>query len=71
MKRYGDNLPVSNISEDEVSGQHGRHVAVMYGGCGVSFGSFPKPIEYPKKRKSFHLFSLLGFRRNKDKNENK
>ena len=67
MKRYGDNLPSFGISEEEVEIQHGRNVTVMYGGCGVRFGTFSKPIEYPKKRKSLDVFALFGFRRNKPK----
>ncbi len=71
MKRYGDNLPFSGVCEDELSYQHGRNVSVMYGGCGVSFGSFPRPVEDPKKRKTIRVLSLLGFKRNKTDNENK
>jgi hypothetical protein len=65
MKRYGDNLPSSDISEEEVELQHGRHVMAMYGGCGVMFGTFSKPIEYPKKHKTLDFLSLLRFKRNK------
>ena len=52
MKRYGDNLLSSSISEAETSSEHGRNAVVMYGGCGVSFGAFPKPVEYSPKRKT-------------------
>ncbi len=67
MKRYGDNLPSSNNSEDELENQYGRNITVMYGGCGVRFGTFSKPVEYPKKRKTLDILSLLGFRQNKIK----
>lgn len=69
MKRYGDHLPFPGVCEDELSYQHGRNVSVMYGSCGVSFGSFPKPIGYPKKRKTFTILSLLRFKRNKNENK--
>ena len=65
MKRYGDNLPCSSISEDELYSTHGRNVMVMYGGCGVRFGTFTKPVEHPRKRKTFDLLSLLGLKQNK------
>ncbi len=71
MKRYGDNLPFSGICEDELSYQHGRNVSVMYGGCGVNYGSFSKPMEYSRKRKSFSILSLFRSKRNKAQNENK
>ena len=67
MKRYGDNVPSTGISEEEVEYQHGRNVAVMYGGCGASFGTFSKPIEYPKKRKTLDILSFLRFKHNKIK----
>ncbi|HLO13952.1 MAG TPA: hypothetical protein VK206_03920 [Anaerolineales bacterium] len=63
MKRYGDNLPTSCLTEAELNTGHGRNVTVMYGGCGVRFGTFSKPVEYPKRRKTFDLLSLLGLRR--------
>ena len=34
MKRYGDNLLSSSISEAETSSEHGRNAMVMYGGVG-------------------------------------
>lgn len=64
MKRYGDNLPASSISETEIAHEHGRNVRVMYGGCGVRFGTFSKPVEYAPKRKRLDLLSLLGLKRN-------
>jgi hypothetical protein len=65
MKRYGDNLRSSNISEDALSYEHGRNVRVLYGGCGVRFGTFPQPVELPQKHKSLDILSLLGLKRNK------
>lgn len=70
MKRYGDNLPSSNNLEDELEDQSGRNVQVMYGGCGVRFGTFSKPVDHTPKRKKPSLLSLLGFKRNKMKKEN-
>lgn len=66
MKRYGDNLP-SNSSTDEPENGRDKNVTVMYGGCGVRFGTFSKPVEYPKKRKAFDILSVLGFKRDKAK----
>jgi len=67
MKRYGDNLPSSNISEDALSSEHGRNVRVIYGGCGVRFGTLPQRVELPQKNKSLDILSLLGLRRQKSK----
>jgi hypothetical protein len=65
MRRYGDNLLCCGISEYELSSEHGRNVMVMYGGCGVQFGAFSKPVEYPKKQKTFDILSFLGLRKDK------
>jgi hypothetical protein len=66
MKRYGDNLSSSSVSEDALSQEHGRNVRVMYGGCGVRFGTFPQRVE-PQKHKNFDILSLLGLKQNKIK----
>lgn len=63
MKRYGDNLPSSEKIEELDEPQS---VQVMYGGCGVRFGTFTqKPIP-SKKRKTLAILALLGFRRRKN-----
>ena len=67
MKRYGDNLPPCSISEDALCHEHGRNTLVMYGGCGVRFGTFSRPVEYPEKRKRLSLLSLFGLRKDKKK----
>lgn len=65
MKRYGDNLPPSNKPEDELENQPDRNAQVMYGGCGVRFGTFSKPVEHAPKRKTLDLLSLFGLKRKK------
>ena len=65
MKRYGDNLP-SNCQGELVNG-HDKMVQVIYGGCGVRYGTFTRPAEIPKKRKTLNLFSLFKFERDKNK----
>jgi hypothetical protein len=67
MKRYGDNLPSSNTSEDTLYHDHGRNVRVIYGGCGVRFGTFPQRVELPERRPGLDILSLLGFKQNKYK----
>jgi hypothetical protein len=42
----------------------------MYGGCGVRFGTFSKPVEYAQKTKPLDLLSLFGLKRNKAKKKN-
>lgn len=64
MKRYGNNLPASIHIEDEVDTP--QSVQVMYGGCGVRFGTFTKTLTPPKKRKTFDLLALLGFKHRKN-----
>ncbi len=68
MKRYGDNLPSSSTSEAESNNEQNVESMVMYGGCGVSFGTFTRPAEHlHKERKLSSLLALLGFKRNKTK----
>jgi hypothetical protein len=63
MKRYGDNLPSPNIFEEELNNERGRSALVMYGGCGVRFGTFSKPTEHPQKHKPFDLLLFLGLKK--------
>ena len=69
MKRYGDNLPSSKIFDDELNHEHGRDVRVIFGGCGVRFSTFSQPPRFAPKRKKFDLWSVLGFRKEKSKEE--
>lgn len=62
MKRYGDNLPSSEKPEELDAPQS---IQVLYGGCGIRFGTFTqKPIP-SKKRKTLNILTLLGFKRSK------
>ena len=64
MKRYGDNLPSSEKFEEELDAP--QSVQVMYGGCGVRFGTFTqKPIP-SKKRRALDILALLRFKRRKN-----
>jgi hypothetical protein len=65
MKRYGDNLPASSHAEQEF--QYGGPERVMYGGCGIRFGTFVRYIPPPKRKKAFDFFSLLRWGRTKVK----
>jgi hypothetical protein len=65
MKRYGDNLPASSLAEEEF--RYRGSERVMYGGCGVRFGTFVRQIPPPKKKKAFDFLSLLGWGRRKVK----
>ncbi len=68
MKRYGDNLSSSSTSEAESNHEQSVETMVMYGGCGVNFGTFARPAERSNKaRKLPSLFALLGFKRTKTK----
>lgn len=68
MKRYGDNLPSPSTSEAETNDEQSMGTMVMYGGCGVNFGTFARPAERSnKERKLSSLLALLGFKRNKTK----
>jgi hypothetical protein len=62
MKRYGDNLPSSEKIEELDTPQS---VQVMYGGCGVRFGTFTQKAIPSKKHKTFDILALLGFKRRK------
>jgi hypothetical protein len=65
MKRYGDSL--SSNCQGELVNEHDKMVQVIYGGCGVRYGTFTRPAEIPKKRKTVNIFSLLKFGRKKPK----
>lgn len=60
MRRYGDNVSAEEASDESEKNQENR---VMYGGCGVSYGSFPQRVNHPKKRFSLDLLSLFWFKR--------
>ncbi len=63
MKRYGDNLPSSEKTEEELD--EPQSVQVLYGGCGVRFGTFTQKPITSKKRKTLDILALLGLKRTK------
>ena len=63
MKRYGDNLP-SSEKPDELD--EPQSVQVMYGGCGVRFGTFTQKTIPSQKRKTLDILALLGLKRRKN-----
>jgi hypothetical protein len=69
MNRYGERLSPVDTSDPEAGNEHDRYERVMYGGCGVRFGSFQRRAEIQKSRPSFDLFSFLGLRRKHPKEE--
>jgi hypothetical protein len=69
MNRYGGRLSSIETSDTEYGNEHDRYEQVMYGGCGVRFGSFTRRAEIQKSRPAFDLFSFLGLRRKQPKEE--
>ena len=63
MNRYGEKLSPVDASDPESGNAHDRYERVMYGGCGVRFGSFQRRAEIPKSRPRFDLAAFLGLRR--------
>jgi hypothetical protein len=63
MNRYGERLSPLAASDPESDNEHDRYERVMYGGCGVRFGTFERRAEILKNRPAFDLLSFLGLRR--------
>jgi hypothetical protein len=63
MNRYGEKLSPANVSDPETDNDHDRYERVMYGGCGVRFGTFQRRAEIKPSRPPFDLLSFLGLRR--------
>lgn len=62
MAKYGERI--FHDQEVEQSGNEGGGFdTVMYGGCGVRFGSFQRPVERRPKPSSFNLLRILGIGR--------
>jgi hypothetical protein len=62
MNRYGEKLSPVATSDPESVNEHDRYEQVMYGGCGVRFGTFQRRAEIPKARPRFDWLSFLGRR---------
>jgi hypothetical protein len=69
MNRYGEKLSPVDTSDPELDDEHDRYERVMYGGCGVRFGTFQRRVEIPRSRPRFDLLSFLGLRRNQTKEQ--
>jgi hypothetical protein len=63
MNRYGEKLSPVATSDSESENEHDRYERVMYGGCGVRFGTFQRRAETPKARARFDWLTFLGLRR--------
>jgi hypothetical protein len=59
MRRYGDNVTIEDFAEVDERPQNTR---VMFGGCGVNYGSFSRPVKPQKKNFWQELLSLIGFK---------
>jgi len=62
MNRYGDKLSPVATSDPESDNEHERYERVMYGGCGVRFGTFQRRADIPKARAHFDWLTFLGLR---------
>jgi hypothetical protein len=69
MNRYGEKLSPVETSDPESGNEHDRYERVMYGGCGVRFGSFQRRAEIKSSRPAFDLFSFLGLKRKRPAEE--
>ena len=62
MNQYGEKLSPVATSDPESDNEHERYERVMYGGCGVRFGTFRRRAEIPKARDRFDWLSFLGLK---------
>ena len=58
MRRYGDNISSENNTDEEPL--NNEYTRVLFGGCGVHFGAFPRPVTDPEKRRGARI-SQGGF----------
>ena len=63
MNRYGEKLSPVEVSDPECDNDRDRYEQVMFGGCGVRFGAFQRPVARPIKRPKFNLLAFLGLKR--------
>jgi len=70
MNRYGEKMSPVESSDKENGNEYDRYERVMYGGCGVRFGSFQRRTEIKKDRPPFDLLAFLGLRRKATGKEN-
>jgi hypothetical protein len=43
MRRYGDNISAEDVSDEQQLNEMDQFTRVLYGGCAVGYGSFPRP----------------------------
>jgi hypothetical protein len=63
MNRYGEKLSRVATSDSESENEHDRYERVMYGGCGVRFGTFQRRAEISKARARFDWLTFLRLKR--------
>jgi len=69
MNRYGEKLSPVETYDPESDNKHDRYERVVYGGCGVRFGTFQRRVEIPRSCHRFDLLSFLGLRRKQTKEQ--
>jgi hypothetical protein len=52
MRRYGDNISAEDISDEQPLNEKDQFTRVLYGGCAVGYGSFPRPDHMRNKSKN-------------------
>ena len=69
MKRYGDNVSNEDLLAQGAGDGQGQVIGMLRGGCGATYGTFPKPVRTPVASKAPQksvfarlagLFSLQG-----------
>ena len=58
MRRYGDNISAEDVSDEQSLNEMDQFTRVLYGGCAVGYGSFPRPEH--KRKKSNNKKSSQG-----------
>jgi hypothetical protein len=65
MAKYGGRIFHDTTEEQSGNGGSG-YDTVMFGGCGIRFGSFQRPVDRRPKPSSFTLLRILGLWRRKE-----
>jgi hypothetical protein len=66
MKKYGDRIFSNTISDEENQEAGAGYDKVLFGGCGVRFGSFRRPTQAQKKNPRFDFLSFLRLKRKRN-----
>ena len=75
MRRYGDNISAEDVPDEQPLNEMEQFTRVLYGGCAVGYGSFPRQDQSRNKSKNTkssqdgllsEILTLLGLKVKKE-----